>query len=122
MGDSLERLGTRIRRIREAAALSIGALAELADLDESYVNQIELGKRDPSYSTLVKLAGALKISFGQIVGETESKDAGLEDKISLQVRVLLQGRTPAQKASVLAILKALRDPERLKALRQLLRM
>lgn len=53
--------GQRIRKFRMEAGLSQEALAEIAELDRTYVSGIERGKRNVSLKNIYKLATALKI-------------------------------------------------------------
>jgi transcriptional regulator with XRE-family HTH domain len=59
-------LGEAIRRLRQEAGLSQEELAERADTDLSQVGGIERGTRNPSYTTLLRLAAALKTTVGTI--------------------------------------------------------
>lgn len=71
MGEEAEvTLGDRIHDMRKAAKLSQDALARRAGMSVSAVAQIEQGGRtDPHYSTLTKLADALNMSVGELLGE-----------------------------------------------------
>ena len=55
-------VGTFIRLQRERAEMSIRKLAELADVSNPYLSQIERGLRKPSAEILQQVANALKIS------------------------------------------------------------
>ncbi len=60
--------GQEVRRRREAAGLTLEALAERAGLTPNYIGGIEMGKRDPSLSTVLSLARGLRISPGDLLG------------------------------------------------------
>jgi transcriptional regulator with XRE-family HTH domain len=55
-------LGEFIKSQREIASMSVRRLAELADVSNPYLSQIERGLRRPSADILQQLAKALKIS------------------------------------------------------------
>ncbi|MEZ5295133.1 MAG: helix-turn-helix transcriptional regulator [Ilumatobacteraceae bacterium] len=55
-------VGAFIRRQREQAEMSVRRLAELADVSNPYLSQIERGLRKPSAEILQQVAQALKIS------------------------------------------------------------
>jgi transcriptional regulator with XRE-family HTH domain len=55
-------LGDFIKSQREIARMSVRRLAELADVSNPYLSQIERGLRRPSADILQQLARALKIS------------------------------------------------------------
>lgn len=52
----LERLGARVRELREAAALTQEALGERAGFGAKYIGEIEKGLRDVPLSTLRAIA------------------------------------------------------------------
>jgi transcriptional regulator with XRE-family HTH domain len=58
----LSDLGEFIKSQREIASMSVRRLAELADVSNPYLSQIERGLRRPSAEILQQLARALKIS------------------------------------------------------------
>jgi transcriptional regulator with XRE-family HTH domain len=58
----------RLRALREAAGKSQGDLADEAGLSRTYLNQLEAGKRDPSLSTLTRLARALRVKLEALIG------------------------------------------------------
>lgn len=54
--------GNKVRQIRKDKGVSQEKLAELAELDRTYISDIENGKRNVSIETIFKIADALKIS------------------------------------------------------------
>ena len=61
------RMARRLRKLREGRRMSQETLARRAGLSRTYVTRLELGQQDPSLSTLVALAKALKVSLGELV-------------------------------------------------------
>lgn len=59
-------LGEAIRTLRTEAGLSQEQLAEYAGTDLTQVGGIERGVRNPSYTTLLRLADALDTTVGEI--------------------------------------------------------
>jgi transcriptional regulator with XRE-family HTH domain len=59
-------LGEALRRLRVESKLSQERLAELAETDLTQVGGIERGVRNPSYTTLLRLASALETSVGEL--------------------------------------------------------
>jgi transcriptional regulator with XRE-family HTH domain len=55
-------VGAFIRTQRERAEMSVRRLAELANVSNPYLSQIERGLRKPSADILRQVAGALRIS------------------------------------------------------------
>lgn len=61
MKDIRKEFGLRIKEIRQIKGLSQEKLAELADLDRTYIPGIEAGKRIVSLEIMNKLAEAIEI-------------------------------------------------------------
>lgn len=61
-------LGAAIVRLRKRAGLTQEELAERADLHITHVGGIERGVRNPTYSTLLRLASALGVDLGELMG------------------------------------------------------
>lgn len=61
-------LGEAIRQQREALALSQEQLADAADMHITHLGGLERGVRNPSYTTLLRLAKALHVTPGELVG------------------------------------------------------
>lgn len=57
----LKELGERITKIRKERGLSVRDLAEIAGMGYTNVNNIENGKINPQYITLIVLAEALEV-------------------------------------------------------------
>jgi transcriptional regulator with XRE-family HTH domain len=69
--DHLHGFGREIRRLRLARNLSQEALAFEAGLDRTYVSGIERGLRNPTLSTMHRLAVALQIQLSRILAGVE---------------------------------------------------
>ena len=66
MMDIKEKIGLRIRVLRQERKLSQEAFAYLCELDRTYIASIEKGKRNVSIVNLEKIANALTISLSQL--------------------------------------------------------
>ena len=66
-------IGEQLRARRAARGLSQRALAEKAGVGAVLVARLELGQTDPRLSTLRKLAEALNVTVGELVGGTPGK-------------------------------------------------
>jgi transcriptional regulator with XRE-family HTH domain len=67
-------LGAYIRAQREMAHLSLRQMAELSNVSNAYLSQIERGLHQPSVAVIMSIATALQLS-----GETLLAQAGLID-------------------------------------------
>lgn len=61
-----KRFGERLRELRLERSMSQEALALTAGVDRTYVNSVEMGKRNVSLVNIAKLATALQIKVGQL--------------------------------------------------------
>lgn len=68
--------GTVLRELREKNNLSQEKLAEFCDLDRTYISLLERGLRQPTITTLFRLANALKIRPSDLVVMVEDKLPG----------------------------------------------
>ncbi len=60
------KLGLNVRRRREALDLTQEALAEKADMDQTYISGIERGLRNPGIINVAKLAKALQLTTSEL--------------------------------------------------------
>lgn len=66
-----EDLGRAIRRLREARAMTIEALALDAGVHPTYLGGIERGLRNPSWERITRVARALDVPVSAVVLEAE---------------------------------------------------
>ena len=64
--------GKILRKHRLQQKLSQENLAELANLDRTYISQLERGLKSPSFKTLIALAQALNVKAHIIVSDVEN--------------------------------------------------
>lgn len=64
--------GQVLRELREENKTSQEKLAELADLDRTYISLLERGLRQPTLTTLFKLSMALGIKPSELVEKVQS--------------------------------------------------
>jgi transcriptional regulator with XRE-family HTH domain len=77
--DQLEGLGSFIRSQRRLANLSLRQLAELTDVSNPYLSQIERGLHEPSVRVLKSIARALNVSAETLLSQAgllEGEEAG----------------------------------------------
>lgn len=70
----LPRFGVTVRRLRQARGWSQERLAERAELDRSYMGEIERALVTPSLATAAKLAAALELPLSQLIERAELAD------------------------------------------------
>lgn len=79
-GNSLDELivrafGLVLRRLRKERGLSQEALGFEADLQRKHISALELGEKQPTITSVFKLAVALKIKPGKLVALVDSEIA-----------------------------------------------
>jgi transcriptional regulator with XRE-family HTH domain len=62
----LKRFGQNVRKRREAREISQEALAEIADLDRTYIGGVERGERNATLVTTLRIAKALKTTVADL--------------------------------------------------------
>jgi transcriptional regulator with XRE-family HTH domain len=67
MTELIHSFGASVRHLREVHGMSQEKLAEKADLNRSYLGEVERGSAVPSLSTAAKLAGALGVSLSRLM-------------------------------------------------------
>jgi len=103
-------VGAFIRAQREQAEISIRKLAELADVSNPYLSQIERGLRKPSADVLQQVANALRISV-----ETLYIRAGILPDDGRSVSTVSEAvdhdpdLTPEQKSALLSVYESFLD-------------
>jgi len=78
-----EAFGEVIRELRKANRISQEKLADISNLDRSFISLLECGHKQPSLITIFQLAKAFNISASKIMSLVEkkiSKQMGIKKK------------------------------------------
>lgn len=67
--DVLNILGTRIRHVRLAKGLTQKDVAYNVGLDPNYIGLIERGQRNPSFTSILKIANGLGITIAELLND-----------------------------------------------------
>lgn len=67
--------GKKVRTLRLSAGLSQEQLANLCELDRTYIGGIERGERNPALKNIYRLAQALGISLSELFEEIEGMNS-----------------------------------------------
>ena len=90
-------IGHALKLTRSAKKLSLELLAERANLSQSYLSMIESGKREPTLSSVQKIANALGIPTPILLflaaekGELEGMDLETSQRLSAAVMDVMRG-------------------------------
>ena len=70
-----ERFGKVIKTVRQGQGVSQEKLAELAEIDRTYVSLIERGRRQPTLEVASRIATALKVRLSEVIRQAEDRKA-----------------------------------------------
>jgi transcriptional regulator with XRE-family HTH domain len=65
--EQIHALGRELRRRRHALGLTLEVLGQTVGLTPNYIGSIEMGQRDPSLSTLMRIGHGLGIPAGELL-------------------------------------------------------
>ncbi|MEI3802335.1 MULTISPECIES: helix-turn-helix domain-containing protein [Chitinophaga] len=65
----LKEFGKKLQKLRKAKKLSIRNFAYAAELSVSYVQKLEAGLSNPSYTTLLKIIDTLSVDLNHFASE-----------------------------------------------------
>ncbi|MFK8008727.1 MAG: helix-turn-helix domain-containing protein [Saprospiraceae bacterium] len=71
MNNIKSKFGNKVRKIRKSKGLSQENFAGLADIDRTYIADIESGKRNVSIVIVEKIAKAFKISISNLFSDID---------------------------------------------------
>lgn len=72
-GDAIKAFGLVIKGLRHARSLSQEALAFEANLDRTFLSQLETGRKQPSLLTIFRLAAALQVEASDLIKQVETQ-------------------------------------------------
>lgn len=67
----IEVFGKVLRKLRTERGISQEKFAEYCDLDRTYISLLERGKRQPTITTIFKIASTLGINASDLIAEVE---------------------------------------------------
>ena len=65
--NSAKKLGANMKRIRLEKQMSQGDICRKLDVDRSYISNVENGNKNPTLSTITKLAKALDVRIEELL-------------------------------------------------------
>ena len=103
MNTITQSIGSRIRSYRQKRGLSQEKLAELADLHNTYIGQVERGEKNLTLVSLEKILNALGISFAEFFEAFESEKG--TTSYAVQCYDLINAKTKTEQQRLLRILQ-----------------
>ncbi len=71
-GEPIKAFGLVINQMRKEIGLSQEALADEASLDRTFISQLETGTKQPSLTTIFRLAEALRVNASDLLRRVEA--------------------------------------------------
>ena len=102
MEQVLAQLGRRIRTARELRGLTQEKLAERAKINNSFLSQIERGRKAPSLKTLHAIAAQLDVGLAQLFTDEEATTSALVEQ---EVAELLAAVPASRKKALVDLLR-----------------
>lgn len=81
-----QKLGEQIRTIRKARGLTQIELAERANMNVTYVGDVERAKENISINKLILLAGALEVPLSELIKPVDGSNLSSKDKSMLLIQ------------------------------------
>ena len=67
MNDTAKKLGENIKLIRKEKGMSQGDLCRALELDRAYISNVENGNKNPTLTTIEKIAVALGVKVSELL-------------------------------------------------------
>jgi len=103
MDELLTTIGSRLRGTRESLGLSQEAAAARAEINTSYLSQIERGRKAPSLDVLLRIAGAVNLSLAEVFADQESPALAVDAR---EVERLLADVPDERRPALLDLIRA----------------
>lgn len=83
-------IAARVRQIRRERGFTQAEIAARADLAPGTLSRLESGREPPTVSSLVRLADALGVSLGDLVGDASLPPSAPATPVNRQLRQLTE--------------------------------
>jgi len=67
VNNSAKKLGANMKRIRKVKQMTQGDICRKLGVDRSYISNVESGNKNPTLSTITKLAKVLSVSVDELL-------------------------------------------------------
>lgn len=98
-------IGARIRENRQHRSMSQERLAELANVEPSYISSIEHGHKKPSLETLLKVSNALNLTVNNLLVDVQPVDSSAPVR---ELELLLDGCDQSERIIIIQAASALK--------------
>ena len=93
----------RLRQRREALGLSQAHVANLVDVNPSYVGLLERGERIPSLDVLLRMCAAVELTPAELFADASPKPSK-EPSETAQIRAILRSWSPVHRRAAVQVL------------------
>jgi putative transcriptional regulator len=102
--DIVKKALTRLRKRREELGLSQAQIAEVVDVNPSYVGLLERCERVPSLEILIEMCRAVRLTPADLFADANPKPVK-DDQALAQVRVLFSRWSPEHRTAAVRVLR-----------------
>lgn len=102
-----QRVGARIRVLRQQRGISQEQLAFKAGITPSYLGQIERGEKSPTIDSIDKVATALHVTLEELFSFEYAQPDFVDQQIMENIAFQLRGRTKTEQEMVCNFIKQL---------------
>ena len=72
-GEPIKAFGLVVKEMRKTRGFSQEALADEANLDRTFISQLETGSKQASLTTIFRLAAALQVGVSELLRQVEER-------------------------------------------------
>jgi transcriptional regulator with XRE-family HTH domain len=102
--------GAYLRSQRQLAQLSLRQLAELTQISNPYLSQIERGLHQPSIGIIKSLAEALNLSVSELLAQAANVVSSQDELLTTEQAIRIDPRlSDSQKSALLAVYASMID-------------
>ena len=102
--DIKQMTGARIKEITTKKGITQEQLSEMMEINPKYLSSFEQGKKNPPFSTLIKLSESLEVDLGEIFSFVDPED---RNRLKSQIISLLDEADSEQLKMILKVLSVI---------------
>ena len=100
----------QVRKYRKKKNLTLLKLAEMVDVSESFIGQVERGKNKPSLETIINIANSLEVSVDDLL-HYNLEAVNTNDYFLKKISELTKKLSPRKKDIILKIIEDIQEYE-----------
>lgn len=106
MSELQRKIGQRIRNIRKECGITQQDLSSIISVNQSYIAQVEQGKKNITIDTLAKISNALEVSLSDLLQGLDNKDTR-QTSAFVRINTILDSTTTNDHEMILQVLETI---------------